>query len=57
MKELIGTLVSAHTQADADPDAPPQESMIAELDGLVGEAHRGFSRVAQAYDPDPTGTV
>jgi hypothetical protein len=23
----------------------------------VGEAHRGFSRVAESYDPDPTGTV
>ncbi len=57
MKELIGTLVSVHTQADADPGTRPQESMIAELDGLVGEAHRGFSRVAQSYDPDPTGTV
>jgi hypothetical protein len=57
MKQLIGTLVSVHTQADADPDARPQESMIAELDGLVGEAHRGFSRVAESYDPDPTGTV
>jgi MOSC domain-containing protein YiiM len=31
--------------------------MTAELDGLVGEAHRGVSRVAQSYDPDPTGTV
>ena len=27
------------------------------VDGLVGEAHRGLSRVAQSYDPDPTGTV
>jgi hypothetical protein len=57
MKELTGTLVSVHTQVDADPGAPPQESMTVELDGLVGEAHRGFSRVAQSYDPDPIGTV
>ncbi len=57
MKELIGTLVSVHTQADTDPEARPQDFVNAELDGLVGEAHRGFSRVAQSYDPDPTGTV
>jgi hypothetical protein len=57
MKELIGTLVAVHTRADADPHAPPQESIVAELDGLVGEPHRGFSRIAQSYDPDPTGTV
>lgn len=25
--------------------------------GRVDESHRSFSRVAQAYDPDPTGTV
>ena len=57
MKELVGALVSVHTRGDADPDGAPQESAAAELDGLVGEAHRGFSRVAQSYDPDPTGTV
>lgn len=57
MKELVGTLVSVHTQAGADPGDRPQESIVAELEGLVGEAHRGFSRVAQSYDPDPTGTV
>jgi len=57
MRELIGTLVSVHIQADPDPNDPPRESVIAELDGLVGEAHRGFSRIAQSYDPDPTGTV
>ena len=57
MKELVGTLVSVHTQRDSEPDGAPQESAVAELDGLVGEAHRGFSRVAESYDPDPTGTV
>ena len=57
MKELFGTLVSVHTQGDVAPDAAAQESAVAELDGLVGEAHRGFSRVAESYDPDPTGTV
>jgi hypothetical protein len=57
VKELIGTLVSVHTGEDPGPDAPAQDSAIAELDGFVGEAHRGLSRVAQSYDPDPTGTV
>lgn len=57
MKELVGTLVSVHTRGDSDAGAAPRESAVAELDGFVGEAHRGFSRVAEAYDPDPTGTV
>ncbi len=57
MKEIIGSLVSVHTVVDPGPDTPAQDSAIAELDGFVGEAHRGFSRIAQSYDPDPTGTV
>jgi hypothetical protein len=57
MKELVGTLVSVRTRGDFEPGAPPQESAAAELDGFVGEAHRGHSREAQSYDPDPTGTV
>jgi hypothetical protein len=57
MKELIGSLVSVHTVEDPGQDNPPQDSATAELDGFVGEAHRGLSRVAQSYDPDPTGTV
>jgi len=57
MKELVGTLVFVRTQSETDPDAPPQTRTIAELDGFVGESHRGTSRIAQSYDPDPTGTV
>lgn len=57
LKELIGTLVSVHTVEDPEPGQEAQDSAIAELDGLVGERHRGVSRVAAAYDLDPTGTV
>ena len=54
MKELIGSLVSVHTDSS---DAHGQDSAQVELDGFVGEAHRGVSRVAESYDPDPKGTV
>ena len=61
MKKLVGTLVSVHTgnnSADAE-DYSKQErpSAQVELDGFVGDRHRGFERIAQSYDPDPTGTV
>ena len=57
MKKLIGTLVSVHTGNNEDYSKAALASAQLELDGFVGDKHRGFQRVAQSYDPDPTGTV
>ena len=65
MKKLVGTLVSVHTGSKADYNTGDDEdyskasrpSAQVELDGFVGDRHRGFERIAAAYDPDPTGTV
>ena len=57
MKELVGTLVSVHTGDNEDYSKPAQPAAQVELDGFVGDKHRGFERIAQSYDPDPTGTV
>ncbi|MBW2244928.1 MAG: hypothetical protein JRH01_23350 [Deltaproteobacteria bacterium] len=61
MKKLLGTLVSVHTGNNAaDPEdysKAARPSAKAELDGFVGDRHRGFERVAASYDRDPTGTV
>jgi MOSC domain-containing protein YiiM len=61
MKKQVGTLVSVHTGNDAgdseDYSKPAQPSAQLELDGFVGDRHRGFERIAASYDPDPTGTV
>ncbi len=57
MKKLIGTLVSVHTGNNEDYSKPAQPSAQVELDGFVGDKHRGFERIAASYDPDPTGTV
>jgi len=61
VKELIGTLVSVHTgNRTGDPEdysKTAQPSARVELNGFVGDRHRGFERIAAAYDPDPTGTV
>jgi len=61
VKKLAGTLVSVHignnTSDDEDYSKAAQPSVSVELDGFVGDRHRGFDRVAASYDLDPTGTV
>ncbi len=57
MKELVGSLVSVHTGNNEDLSKDEQASVTAELDGFVGDKHRGFERVAWPGDKDPAGTV
>ncbi len=57
MKELVATLVSVHTGNNEDLSKDAQASAKAELDGFVGDKHRGFTRVAWPEDAEPTGTV
>jgi hypothetical protein len=57
MKKLAGTLVSVHTGNNEDYSKEAQPSAQVELDGFVGDKHRGFQRIAASYDPDPTGTI
>ena len=57
MKELVGTLVSIHAGNNEDLSKEEQESVQVELDGFVGDKHRGFQREAWAGDKDPEGTV
>jgi MOSC domain-containing protein YiiM len=58
---LVGTLVSVHTGNNPnnteDYSKAAQPSVKVELDGFVGDRHRGFERIAASYDPDPTGNV
>ena len=56
MKKLVGSLVSIHT-VEAPKPGEAKGTAVAELDGFVGERHRGFQRIAASYDRDPTGTV
>jgi len=57
----VGSVVSVHTGDDygdsEDYSKLAQPSVQVELDGFVGDRHRGFERIAASYDPDPTGTV
>ena len=57
MKKLMATLVSLHTGNKEDLSKGACESVRAELDGLVGDKHRGPSREAYAGDDEPPGTI
>jgi hypothetical protein len=57
MKKIEGLLVSVHTGDNEDLSKEECASAKVELDGFVGDKHRGFERVAWPGDKDPAGTV
>ena len=57
MREIVGVLVSVHAGSKEDLSKDAQVSAKAELDGFVGDKHRGFTRTAYAGDVSPEGTV
>ena len=57
MKKIVGLLVSVHAGSKEDLSKDAQGSAKAELDGFVGDKHRGFTRTAYAGDVSPEGTV
>jgi hypothetical protein len=57
MAKIIGSLVSVHIGKENDLAKVAQSTVQAELDGFVGDRHRGFIRVAYEGDTEPEGTV
>ena len=57
MKEQVALLVSAHAGNNEDLSKEECASVEVELEGFVGDKHRGFERVAWPGDKDPAGTV
>jgi hypothetical protein len=55
--ELEGLIVSVHTGDSEDLSKDECASVKVELDGFVGDRHKGFERVAWPGDKDPAGTV
>ncbi|MGI9236626.1 MAG: MOSC domain-containing protein [Woeseiaceae bacterium] len=49
--------MSVHTGDNADKTKPDQASIRFELDGVVDDRHRSFSRKTWAGDKQPKGTV
>ena len=57
MKELKAKVVSVHAGNNDDLSKEAHSSVQIESDGFVGDKHRGFTRIAASWDPEPTGTV
>ncbi len=58
MKVIKATVVSVHTGASDQLAKEEQQSIIVELDGIVGDRHRSFKRESWgAGDKQPEGTV
>lgn len=57
MKTITATLVSVHTGGSDQLSKDEQSSIIVELDGVVGDRHRSYSRETWAGDKQPKGTV
>lgn len=57
MTKLIATVVSVHSGSNDDMSKEEHTSIEVELDGIVGDAHRSWSRKAWAGDKQAEGTV
>jgi MOSC domain-containing protein YiiM len=57
MKTIRATVVSVHAGGSDQLSKDEQSSIIVELDGVVGDRHRSYSREAWAGDKQPKGTV
>ncbi len=55
--KLIATVESVHAGSNDDMSKQEHASIDVELDGIVGDAHRSYSRKAWAGDKQPEGTV
>ncbi len=57
MAGITGTVVSVHTGTEGTYSKINCESIDVQLDGIVGDRHRGISREAYEGDKQPEGTV
>ena len=57
MKQIKAKLISLHAGHNENMSKPQIDSVKIEADGFPGDRHRGFTRKAADWDPEPTGTV
>ncbi|MDE0884201.1 MAG: MOSC domain-containing protein [Myxococcota bacterium] len=55
MQEVEGWVRSVHAGSNTDYSKPSGSGFDIELEGFPGDRHRGFTRLAQSWDPEPTG--
>lgn len=56
MEKLKARVVSVHAGSNEDLSKDAHQTITVELDGIVGDRHRGFDRVTWAGDKQPEGT-
>ena len=57
MKELTAKIVSVHSGNNDDLSKEAHDSILVELDGIVGDRHRSYVRDTWKGDKQPFGTV
>ena len=57
MKTIIATVVSVHSGSNDDLSKEEHASIQVELDGIVGDRHRSYTRDTWKGDKQPLGTV
>lgn len=57
MRSLTAKVLSVHAGANEDKSKPDLPSIRVELDGVVGDKHRSFSRTTWAGDKQPKDSV
>ncbi len=57
MKKIIATVVSVHAGSNEDLSKQAHESIMAELDGFVGDRHKSYTRETWAGDKQEQGTI
>lgn len=56
MNELVGKVVSVHAGSNEDLSKEEHDSIRVELDGIVGDRHRGYVRECWSGDKQPEGS-
>ncbi len=56
MAELVAQVVSVHAGLNDDVSKPVRESVDVDLDGIVGDAHRSYTRECWSGDKQAQGT-
>lgn len=56
MPEFVATLISIHIGHQGEDERRAVDGVEVEASGLRGDKYSGFTRVAQSWDTEPTGT-
>jgi len=57
MRTFVANVISVHAGVEDDKTKPHRQSIRVELDGIVGDKHRSFSRETWAGDKQSKGTT